>query len=138
MILGVGVDLVDVPRFERVATRYGEGFVDRILTPEEIADCAVAARPFEAQAARFAAREAALKALGTGLVGGMSWRDMRVVRGDSPGVFTMEIGGGVRQTADALGVRRLHVAMCTTRRSQQPRSSWRTDPGRLTPGRNDA
>jgi holo-[acyl-carrier protein] synthase len=115
MILGVGVDLVDVARFERVATRHGEGFVGRILTPEEIADCASARRPFEEQAARFAAREAVLKALGTGLVGGMSWRDMRVVRGGGPGAFAMEIGGGVRQAADALGVRRVHLALCTTR-----------------------
>jgi holo-[acyl-carrier protein] synthase len=115
MILGVGVDMVDVARFERMATRHGEGFVERILTPEEVADCALARRPFADQAARFAAREALLKALGTGLVGGMSWRDMRVVRGDGPGVFTVEIDGGVRQAADALGVRRLHVALCTTR-----------------------
>jgi holo-[acyl-carrier protein] synthase len=115
MILGVGADLVDVARFERVATRHGEGFVERILTPEEIADCARSRRPFEEQAVRFAAREALLKALGTGLIGGMSWRDMRVVRSDGPGVFTVEIAGGVRQAAEALGVRRLHVALCTTR-----------------------
>jgi holo-[acyl-carrier protein] synthase len=115
MILGVGVDLVDVPRFERAATRHGEGFVERILTPQEIAECARARRPFEAQAARFAAREALLKALGTGLVGGMSWRDMRVVPGEGPGTFTVEMAGGVRETADALGVRRVHVSLCTTR-----------------------
>jgi holo-[acyl-carrier protein] synthase len=115
MILGVGVDLVDVDRFARVAMRHGEGFVERILTPAEIADCASARRPFEQQAARFAAREALVKALGTGLVGGMSWRDMRVVRGEVPGVFTMTVDGGVRETAEALGVRRLHVALCTTR-----------------------
>jgi holo-[acyl-carrier protein] synthase len=115
MVLGVGVDLVDVARFERAATRHGEGFVDRILTPEEIADCARTRRPFEQQAVRFAAREALVKALGTGLVGGMSWRDMRVVAGAAPGVFTVEICGGVRETAEALGVRRVHVALCTTR-----------------------
>jgi holo-[acyl-carrier protein] synthase len=115
MILGVGVDLVDVPRFERVATRHGGGFVERILTPEEIADCASARRPFEQQAARFAAREALLKALGTGLVGGMAWRDVRVVRGAGPGVFGVEMSGGVRDTAEALGVRRVHLALCCTR-----------------------
>ncbi len=116
MILGVGVDLVDVPRFERVATRHGEGFVERILTPEEIADCAAAARPFEQQAVRFAAREALLKALGTGLVGGMAWRDMRVVQGAGPGVFGVEMSGGVRDAAEALGVRRVHLALCCTRK----------------------
>lgn len=115
MILGVGVDLVDVARFERAVTRHGDGFVERILTPEEMADCASAARPYEQQAVRFAAREALLKALGTGLVGGMSWRDVRVVRGAGPGVFGVEMSGGVRDTAEALGVRSVHVALCTTR-----------------------
>jgi holo-[acyl-carrier protein] synthase len=115
MILGVGVDLVDVGRFERAATRHGDGFVDRILTPEEIADCARGRRVFEQQAARFAAREALLKALGTGLIAGMAWRDMRVVRGDAPGVFAMEMEGGVRRIADAMGVRRVHAALATTR-----------------------
>jgi holo-[acyl-carrier protein] synthase len=109
------VDLVDVARFTRAATRHGEGFVDRILTPGEIEDCASTRRPFEHQAARFAAREALLKALGTGLVGGMAWRDVRVVRGDAPGVFTVAMDGGVRATAETLGVRRVHLSMTTTR-----------------------
>jgi len=115
MILGAGVDLVDVARFERVATRHGEGFSDRILTPGELADCAAAARPFEEQAARFAVREAVLKALGTGLAAGMAWRDIRVHRSGAPGVFSVELDGGVRAAAAALGVRRVHVAVCTTR-----------------------
>jgi holo-[acyl-carrier protein] synthase len=115
MILGAGVDLVDVERFERAATRFGDGFCDRILTPEELADCEESARPYEQQAARFAVREAVLKAIGTGLAAGMTWRDIRVHRGLAPGVFRVELDGGVRRTADALGVRRIHVAVCTTR-----------------------
>lgn len=116
MILGVGVDLVDVPRFARAADRHGDGFTDRILTPAEIATCTRARRPHEYAAACFAAREAVLKALGTGLIGGMAWRDIEVVPGAAPGVFSMVLRGGVRAAADALGVRRVHVALCTTRR----------------------
>jgi phosphopantetheinyl transferase (holo-ACP synthase) len=56
-----------------------------------------------------------LKALGTGLSAGMAWRDIEVVPGSGPAVFSMELRGGVRAAADALGVRRIHVALCTTR-----------------------
>lgn len=115
MILGVGVDLVDVARFARAATRHGEGFVDRILAPAEIEACRAARRPHEQHAARFAAREAVLKALGTGLSGGMSWRDVEVMPGGGPGVFRLELRGAVREAADALGVRRVHAALCATR-----------------------
>lgn len=115
MVLGVGVDLVDVGRFARVATRHGDGFVDRILTPAEIDACRLARRPHEHHAARFAAREAVLKALGTGLTTGMAWRDIEVQPGDAPGVFTMRLSGGVLAAADALGVCRIHVALATTR-----------------------
>jgi holo-[acyl-carrier protein] synthase len=116
MILGVGVDLVDVARFGRAVSRHGAGFVDRILNPAEIATCAAARRPHEHQAARFAAREAVLKALGTGLAAGMAWQEIEVMTaGASPGVFAMELRGGVRAAADALGVRRIHLALCTTR-----------------------
>ncbi len=115
MVLGVGVDLVDVARFTRVATRHGEGFVDRILTPAEVRACSATRRPHEHQAIRFAAREAVLKALGTGLAAGMAWRDIEVVPADAPGVFTLSLGGGVRAAANALGVRRIHLAVSATR-----------------------
>lgn len=115
MLLGVGVDLVDVPRFTRIAARHGEDFAERILVPAELAACRAARRPHEQQAVRFAAREALLKALGTGLAAGMAWRDIEVVPGDAPGVFTLSLTGGVRAAAASLGVRRVHLAVCATR-----------------------
>lgn len=115
MIKGVGVDLVEVARFERAATRHGDGFLDRILSDAELDACAAACRPPEQAAARFAAREAVLKALGTGLAAGMAWRDIEVVPGEAPGVFSLELSGGVRREAEAQGVRRIHLALCTTR-----------------------
>jgi holo-[acyl-carrier protein] synthase len=114
-ILGIGVDLVDVARFARVAARHDPGFVDGLFTPAEIAWCGRQRRRDEHLAARFAAREAVLKALGTGLVGLMSWRDIEVVTGEAPGLVAMEIRGAVRQVADAQGVARVHLALATTR-----------------------
>ncbi len=115
MILGIGVDLVDVARFERTASRFGEAFVDRILTAAEIDACRRMRRPDEHHAARFAAREALLKALGTGLAGRMSWRDIEVVPGEGPGTYSLALTGAVREAAESLGVRRVHVALCSTR-----------------------
>jgi holo-[acyl-carrier protein] synthase len=115
MIKGVGIDLVDVARFARAATRHGEGFLDRILSEAELDACAATRRPHEHEAARFAAREAVLKALGTGLSAGMAWRDIEVVPGEAPGVFSLELTGGVRREAEAQGVRRIHLALCITR-----------------------
>jgi holo-[acyl-carrier protein] synthase len=115
MVLGVGVDLVDVVRFARIAERHGEDFAERILTPAELSACAAARRPYEHQAVRFAAREAVLKALGTGLAEGMAWRDIEVRPGTAPGVFSLSLAGGVGAAASALGVRRIHLAVSTTR-----------------------
>jgi len=114
-MLGIGTDLVDVERFARAASRHGAGFLEGLFSPDEIASCSRLRRRSEHLAARFAAREALLKALGTGLVEGMSWRDMEVVPGVAPGVCGMELRGGVGEAARRLGVRRVHLAVATTR-----------------------
>ena len=114
MICGVGVDLVDVPRFARIVDRLGEGFLERLFTPAEIDAGCRARRPSEYFAACFAAREAALKALGTGLAGAMSWKDIEV-RPANAGTFTLGLSGAVQAAAAALRVRRVHVALSTTR-----------------------
>ena len=113
MIVGLGTDLVDVHRFGRVMDRHGESFLESLFSPSEIRACRVR-RGREQLAARFAAREAMLKALGTGLVGGMSWKDMVVVAGAVPGVYSLELRGGVLETTRRLNVRRVHLAITTT------------------------
>ena len=113
--IGLGVDLVDVRRFARVAARHEPGFIDRLFTPSEIAWCRRQRRPDEHLAARFAAREAVLKALGTGLVGLMSWRDAEVVPGPGPGIVSMRLGGAVGEEARRQGVTRVHLGIATTR-----------------------
>jgi holo-[acyl-carrier protein] synthase len=114
VILGIGIDLVDVARFARIAGRHDPGFATSLFTAAEIAWCQRQRRPMPHLAARFAAREAVLKALGTGLVGLMSWRDIEVVAGGGPGVAEMTLAGEVRAVADRLGVTRVHLALTMT------------------------
>lgn len=115
VILGIGFDLVDVTRFSRIAARHGAGFVERLFSEAELAWCARRSRNDEHLAARFAAREAVLKALGTGLIGRMSWKDIEVVPGEAPGTVNMTLRGAVGEEAERQGVRRIHLALATTR-----------------------
>ncbi|HEY3380619.1 MAG TPA: holo-ACP synthase [Vicinamibacterales bacterium] len=115
VVLGIGIDLVDVARFARISARHDGRFLESLFTPEEIAWCRGRRRSDEHLAARFAAREAVLKALGTGLVGLMSWKHIEVVPADAPGVFTMRVGGAVGAEAERRGVRGVHLSLTTTR-----------------------
>ena len=93
MIIGIGSDLCDVRRMERVIDRHGERFLARIFTATERARAERRANRFETYAKRFAAKEACAKALGTGLRAGVFWRDMGVVNLPS-GRPTMKLTGG--------------------------------------------
>jgi holo-[acyl-carrier protein] synthase len=115
VILGIGFDLVDVGRFSRVAARHDPGFIDSLFPADEAVWCAARRRRDEHLAARFAAREALLKALGTGLVGLMSWRDIEVLPGEARGTASLSLRGAVGAEAARQGVRRVHLAMTTTR-----------------------
>ena len=111
MIVGLGSDLVDVARFRRVADRFGDSFLESLFCAAEVRACRCQRRPWEHFAARFAAREAMLKALGTGLAAGMSWKDIEVLPGAVPGVFTMALRGGVLEASTRLRATHAHVAM---------------------------
>ena len=101
MILGIGSDLVDVRRIERVIARHGERFLARIYTDIERAKADGRANRFETYAKRFAAKEACAKALGTGLRAGVFWRDMGVVNLAS-GQPTMRLTGGALKRLQAI------------------------------------
>jgi len=93
MIIGIGSDMVDVRRIERVIDRHGERFLTRIFTATERNKADRRAHRFETYAKRFAAKEACAKALGTGLSAGVFWRDMGVVNLPS-GKPTLRLSGG--------------------------------------------
>jgi len=101
MIIGIGSDLVDVRRIERVIARHGERFLARIFTATERTRADRCVDRFASYAKRFAAKEACAKALGTGLSAGVFWRDMGVVNLPS-GRPTMELSGGARNRLAAI------------------------------------
>lgn len=110
MILGIGVDLCAVARISSMVERHGERARRRLFTARERADCDCQASPPECLAARFAAKEAAFKALGTGLGPGMRWIDVEVITEESgrPRIEFSGITGGRMQE---LGVRRAHLSL---------------------------
>ena len=101
MIIGIGSDIVDVRRIERVIDRHGERFLARVYTATERAKADRRAKRMETYAKRFAAKEACAKALGTGLNAGVFWRDMGVVNLPS-GRPTMKLTGGALKRLQAL------------------------------------
>lgn len=106
-IVGIGVDLVDVRRIERMLDRHST-FAARVFTPSEIAYCSKQASPAECFAARWAAREACRKALGG--VRSMRWHDIRVERA-ATGEPRLALSGTSRARADALGVSDVMLAL---------------------------
>jgi holo-[acyl-carrier protein] synthase len=100
MIIGLGSDLIDIRRIERVIEEYGDRFLDRIFTAAERAKCDRRANRAASYARRFAAKEACAKALGTGFRRGVFWRDLGVVNLPS-GRPTMRLtGGALRRLAE--------------------------------------
>jgi len=101
MIIGMGSDLTDIRRIEKVIGKHGERFLERIFTEAERARAERKAKRVETYAKRFAAKEACAKALGTGIRGGVWWRDMGVVNMPS-GRPTMMLTGGALRRLEAI------------------------------------
>ena len=115
MVLGLGTDLIEISRIERSIARFGEGFLNRVYTPAEIAYCRAKSKTSaESFAARFAAKEAAAKALGTGISRGVTWRELEVLRlpGQRP---TMNLSGRAALIAARLGIKRLSLSVSHSR-----------------------
>ena len=110
MILGVGVDIIDVERIQASLDRprTGERFRARVFTDGEIAYCTRRRHAAESFAARFAAKEAMMKALG----GAYGWREIEVLRSDGPP--TLRLRGRAQQRAAVLGIRRIHLSLSHT------------------------
>jgi holo-[acyl-carrier protein] synthase len=116
LILGTGVDLAEVDRIQQSIERYGDRFINRIYTPGEIAYVQRKANKFERYAARFAAKEAGMKAIGTGWRRGVRWQDFEVANLPS-GKPTLRLHGVAAQVAERLGVK--HISLSLTHTAQQ-------------------
>jgi holo-[acyl-carrier protein] synthase len=110
MILGIGLDVVEVGRMARALAHSGTRFAERVYTPAELADCAARPDRVEALAGRFAAKEAFLKALGTESILELLRRQVEVVRGDR-GRPELRLGGSAAERVNERGVRRLHLSL---------------------------
>jgi len=113
MIIGTGVDLAEVDRIREACERYGDRFLQRVFTPAEIAYASRKANKYERFAARFAAKEAGMKAIGTGWRGGVRWQDFEVVNEPS-GRPTLRFHGVARQVAERLGVKSVQLSLTHT------------------------
>lgn len=113
MILSIGTDLAEVPRIRDAHTRFGDRFLHRVFTAGEIAYSLRKANKHERLAARFAAKEALMKAIGTGLTRGVSWRDIEVVNLPS-GKPTLRLTGQAALHAERLGTRHVHLSLTHT------------------------
>jgi holo-[acyl-carrier protein] synthase len=115
MIVGIGLDLMDVTRMELELQRQDRGFLAGLFTAGEISDCEAQRHPAQHYAARFAAKEAAFKALALGPPDGASWREAEV-RGCPPGARELVLHGRLRRRADELHVKRVLLSLTHTRR----------------------
>ena len=101
-VIGLGFDATDIPRVAAVYERFGERFLRRIFTEGEIAYCMRRRDPLPSLAARFAVKEAAMKALGTGRSRGVLWKDIEVVRAGGPP--QLRFHGGAARRAEQMAV----------------------------------
>ncbi|HZL78952.1 MAG TPA: holo-ACP synthase [Candidatus Limnocylindrales bacterium] len=113
MILGTGIDLIEVARIASSFEKFGERFVNRILLPDEIAYCLSHRKPAPFLAARFAAKEAISKAFGTGIGASLGWQDLEIRRKESGEPFVVLHGKG-RDLFEARGAKSLHISLTHT------------------------
>jgi holo-[acyl-carrier protein] synthase len=109
-IIGIGTDIIECLRIAQMIDRHGELFIRRVYTEHEIAYCSDKKAATQHYAGRWAAKEAVLKALGTGWVQGISWRDVEVrhKRGGAP---TIRLQGGARDVFERSGIKTMHISI---------------------------
>jgi holo-[acyl-carrier protein] synthase len=113
MILGTGIDIIEVARIAASHEKFGERFVNRILLPDEIAYCLSHKKPAPFLAVRFAAKEAISKAFGTGIGAQLGWHDVEIRRKESGEPFVVLHGKGEELFA-ARGAKKMHVSLSHT------------------------
>ncbi len=117
-VIGIGTDIVEVLRIAQMIERHGELFLHRVYTPREIEYCSARKAATQHYAGRWAAKEAILKALGTGWARGIQWRDMEI-RNDAAGKPSVALAGGAREICEQLGIGEVMVSIshCRTHAS---------------------
>ncbi len=110
MIVGLGLDIAEIDRIEAAIKRHGAPFLERLFTPAEMAYCESHKGKYERYAARFAAKEAAMKALGTGWSHGVRLRDIEVTREPS-GKPTLRLAGVAADIAKRMGVKNISLTI---------------------------
>jgi holo-[acyl-carrier protein] synthase len=109
-VIGVGTDIIECLRIAQMIDRHGELFIRRVYTDHEIAYCSTKKAATQHYAGRWAAKEAVLKALGTGWVRGISWRDVEV-RHKPGGAPTVALRGGAKEVLERSGITRMHISI---------------------------
>lgn len=113
MILGIGIDLVEISRVDGLVARRGDRALRRLFTSAEIERCGRSRAPAESLAARFAAKEAFFKAMGTGWGCGLGWTEIEVLSSAS-GAPSIRLSGAAQRLADDRGVRKIHLSLTHT------------------------
>ncbi len=129
-VIGIGTDIVEVLRIAQMIERHGELFLHRVFTPREIEYCSARKAATQHYAGRWAAKEAILKALGTGWSRGIQWLDMEI-RNDGAGKPSVALGGGAREVCEQLGIGEMMVSIshCRTHASAVAVALKATRPG---------
>jgi holo-[acyl-carrier protein] synthase len=110
MLVGTGIDMIEIERIAQSIERFGNRFLTRIFTPDEIVYCQRKKNSAESFAARFAAKEAGAKALGTGIQHGVTWKELEVRR--APGHRPhLHLSGRAKEIANRLGVRYVSLSL---------------------------
>ena len=110
MIIGLGIDVVKIPRVVKAVDRFGDSFLNRVFCPEEIRWCNRKKDPFPCYAARFAAKEAVVKAMGTGFSQGITLRQIcvKILESGAPAIFLRK---RAKEKALALGIKTFHISL---------------------------
>jgi holo-[acyl-carrier protein] synthase len=114
-VLGTGIDIIEVDRLEEAMLRRGERLLDKVFTSAEREYCASRPRPAIHYAGRFAVKEAVLKAIRTGWVKGIGWRDIEVELGPA-GEPSVRLSGGALARARQMGIEAIHISISHTER----------------------
>ncbi|MDO5553450.1 MAG: holo-ACP synthase [Planctomycetia bacterium] len=109
-IIGIGTDITEISRIDRMTARHADYFLHRVFTDAELAYSLSAKRSGERLAGRWAAKEAVLKALGTGWAAGISWQDVEVTR-DASGKPDIRLHGAAQKVADSLGISHIFISI---------------------------